>query len=871
MNLSKSSIPRFFFLITTLALALLLAAGLSPTARAANVTAANEAELVAAITTVNAAGAGDHTIALTANITLTAPLPAFNNTAAGNVTLDGAGHTLDAAGVGTALVIDPATTVTINQLTLTGGAGSSGPNAHSGGGIFNRGHLTVNDSTIHNNSAAHGAGIFSYAGEGGEAALTLNSVTLADNTASDTGGGLALTGNAGQVTATINDSHILDNSAANYGGGLAATGLEGPANVTIHNSAIGDNSALYGAGIFNNGNNGQATLALTAVTLSGNQAGHSGGALYNNGNNGAATATLINSTLSGNSAVINGGGLVNAPNGGTASLTLRFVTVADNSAKQGSALFNVLGATTNLSASLLVAGAQGDACDFTGGATVNSGGYNLDSDGSCGLAGAGDVSAGSAALLPLAVNAPGDTATHALGPASDAQRRIPSGSAGCGDDVTTDQRGAPRPSPAPLCDIGAYESAEAGNDDTPTATATATSTPTGTPPTPTVTATATATGTPPTPTATATEPATGECSPPYTAANETELLLAIACVNAAGSGTHTITLTGDVVLSDAATPFNNPAATELILDGDGHQIDGDRRGTILTITAGSKVRVRDVTITGGLGSRGLSGDWGGGIYNYGALTVEDSTLAGNLAARGGAIVNHGDGAAATLTVTRSTLSGNAATTSAGGILNVASGGGSALLNLVNATLSGNFGSAGGGGLFNEANGGDAAANLVYATLALNTATSGGGGIHTATSGGNSSVTLAATIISNGLGAGPDCARPSGTIISTGYNLAGDGSCFLTQGSDQPQADAKLQTLALNAPGHTATHALGLGSAALNRVHAGAAGCGSAITTDQRGAPRPAPAGGLCDVGAFEAQSGVGPGDYAVFLPVGMDQ
>lgn len=870
MQPTTNHTTRFLPFLLLLALALLLAATLSPAARAADLTAANEAELAAAITAVNGAGAGDHTIALTADITLTAPLPPLSNAAAGSIAIDGAGHTLDANGVGTALAVNPATTVAIANLTITGGAGSSGPNAHSGGGIFNRGQLTVTDATIHDNSGAHGAGIFNYAGESGNASLSMLRVTLADNISSDTGGGLANTGNAGAVTVSIVDSLITGNSAVNYGGGIAVTGQSGPVNVTITNSTISDNAALYGAGIFNNGNNGQATLSLTAVTLSGNDAGHSGGALYNNGNKGTATTTLVNSTLSGNSAVINGGGLANVPNGGTAGLTLQFVTVAGNSAKKGGALYQVIGTTADLSATLLAAGAEGNACDFTGGATVNSGGYNLDSDGSCGLAGTGDVSGGNAALLPLALNAPGDTATHALDAASDAQQRIPTGSAGCGGPITADQRGAPRPIPGALCDIGAYES-DAGDGATPTATATATATPTGTPPTPTATATATPTGTPPTPTATATGTPPGECAPPYTAGNEAALLLAIACVNAAGAGTHTISLTADVTLSDATTPLNNPAAAEIILDGDGHQIDGDRQGTVLTIAAGTKARVRDVTLTGGLGSRGISGDWGGGIYNYGALTVENSTLAGNLAARGGAIVNHGNGAAATLTVTRSTLSGNAATTSAGAILNLAEGGGSALLNVVNATLSGNFASAGGGGLLNESNDGDAGANLVYATLALNTAISGGGGIHTISSGGNSSVTLAASIITNGQGAGPDCARPSGTIISTGYNLAGDGSCFLTQGSDLPAADAKLQPLALNAPGSTATQALGLGSPALNRVHFGAAGCGSAIATDQRGAARPAPAGSLCDVGAFEAQSGVGPGDYVVFLPVGLDR
>ena len=59
----------FMGLIAILALALL------PGVFAADQTAGNEAELVTAINTVNAAGAGNHTITLTADITLTAPLP----------------------------------------------------------------------------------------------------------------------------------------------------------------------------------------------------------------------------------------------------------------------------------------------------------------------------------------------------------------------------------------------------------------------------------------------------------------------------------------------------------------------------------------------------------------------------------------------------------------------------------------------------------------------------------------------------------------------------------------------------------------------------------------------------------------------------
>ena len=47
-------------------------------------------------------------------------------------------------------------------------------------------------------------------------------------------------------------------------------------------------------------------------------------------------------------------------------------------------------------------------------AESRSGGYNLDGDGSCGLDAATDVPQGQAELRPLALVAPGRTATHAL-------------------------------------------------------------------------------------------------------------------------------------------------------------------------------------------------------------------------------------------------------------------------------------------------------------------------------------------------------------------------------------------------------------------------------------------------------------------------
>jgi hypothetical protein len=91
---------------------------------------------------------------------------------------------------------------------------------------------------------------------------------------------------------------------------------------------------------------------------------------------------------------------------------------------------------------------------------MGSAGYNLDSDKSCGLNGASDVSGGAADLRPLALNAPGLTMTHALGPDSQARDRIPSGEFdGCFLGLPNpDQRRVTRPQPiGGRCDIGAFE------------------------------------------------------------------------------------------------------------------------------------------------------------------------------------------------------------------------------------------------------------------------------------------------------------------------------------------------------------------------------------------------------------------------------
>ncbi|MGI8857227.1 MAG: choice-of-anchor Q domain-containing protein [Thermomicrobiales bacterium] len=155
---------------------------------------------------------------------------------------------------------------------------------------------------------------------------------------------------------------------------------------------------------------------------------------------------MSNSTVSGNSATTDGGAIFNS--GGITEI-LTHVTIAANN----SGIWNVT-ATTLKSSILANTGAN-----CTGFGTLTDGHYNLVNDNSCGLSDPTDLTSTNPLLNPLAVNAPGATATHALMPGSPAIDRIPVASGSCNaTGVTADQREVTRPQPAGgNCDIGAYD------------------------------------------------------------------------------------------------------------------------------------------------------------------------------------------------------------------------------------------------------------------------------------------------------------------------------------------------------------------------------------------------------------------------------
>ena len=276
-------------------------------------------------------------------------------------------------------------------------------------------------------------------------------------------------------------------------------------------------------------------------------------------------------------------------------------------------------------------------------------------------------------------------------------------------------------------------------------------------------------------------------------------------------------------------------------------IDGSNINPQLSISGTNAVRVfyihpdvtvtlNDLSIEDGVANTVISSTWGnsgGGIYNDGNLTVNNSTVSGNTASQwGGGIFNSDTG---TLTVTNSTLSNNTAT----GSSNPPSGWGGGILSIyrvtiANSTFSNNSAEASpssvGGGIFVHGSG-----IITNSTLSGNSAGDGAGILIDA----DATLTFSNTIIANSHYStyGHDCAN-LGTLVTNTNNLVEDGSC-----SALLSGDSQLGPLADNG-GFTQTFALLAGSPAID-----AGNDASCPATDQRGISRPQ--GAHCDIGAFE--------------------
>lgn len=342
----------------------------------------------------------------------------------------------------------------------------------------------------------------------------------------------------------------------------------------------------------------------------------------------------------------------------------------------------------------------------------------------------------------------------------------------------------------------------------------------------------------------------------------------------AGSGLTTIEANGTATL-DGAMAVESPAGATVAVTVVGVTIRGGHTRTFGAgiSNVGDLTLVRTVVTDNHVDSvdangtvLGCGGCGGGGVANFAALTLIESSIAGNSVTLraslqtcgtcgGGGIANFG-----TVRSFNSTISANTLTIAnvagctdcgGGGILN---SGGTATA--TNSTISGNRALTSGGGVLNVAS---ATTTLINTTVTANKAnTSGAGGVGGGVANDSGALTMQNSIVAaNELGfVFDDCA---GSVVAIGRNLVRtvDGAaCAISGAPPLVSLSPALGPLQDNG-GATPTHAPLPGSPAIDAGDP--SGCrdslGGALTVDQRLAPRGAN-GDPCDLGAVEVQPAV---------------
>ncbi len=319
-------------------------------------------------------------------------------------------------------------------------------------------------------------------------------------------------------------------------------------------------------------------------------------------------------------------------------------------------------------------------------------------------------------------------------------------------------------------------------------------------------------------------------------------------------GTFTLTIDGSG--EDASLTGDLDITSEMTIDGAGRErttIDGNRGvvdDTIINVRTGASLTLTDLTVT--------NGDKDGLLNSGGTLVLDDVVVSSN---DQDGIENQRTGATASLTVRNSTIRHN----SIG--IRVASGSGfsgatiigstirnnstygiyisnsNSQANVINSTISSN------GSYATRTASANTGASRVF--LSQTTVANNSRGLHTGSS-GTSSHTLKNTILdSNGddnCRGGLSTAHP---ITSLGHNISSDAGCeMFTEPGDLQETDPLLGPLADNG-GPTLTHALLIGSPAIDAVSF--PDCSDTgdnlLETDQRGHDRQTGSG--CDIGAYE--------------------
>ena len=241
-------------------------------------------------------------------------------------------------------------------------------------------------------------------------------------------------------------------------------------------------------------------------------------------------------------------------------------------------------------------------------------------------------------------------------------------------------------------------------------------------------------------------------------------------------------------------------------------------------------------------------NWGGAVYVNHTVAASDSAFVGNgtglratpgSSGRGGAILAFGGVDQPAVLITNSTFSDNVAEDQGGAV--------AAWLGEVaatNSTFSGNSvttldGHGGAVYAFSKI-------TATYSTFSGNSSLGDGSALWSALRTAHLFGTVLDTSDAQAM-----CKTSTGPV-SSGYNYANDTSCGLTgTGDSQNAANDPLLTALADNGGPTETLKPQAASPLIDVIPNGSCGAGLSITTDQRGAPRPASVGEGCDVGAVE--------------------
>ena len=377
-----------------------------PSALTASVSAANAS---GGIQTINLAAGCVYTFTTGSAGDPSTALPHINGNT--SLTINGNGATIQRALGAPAfrlLAIDAGGTLTLNNVTISnGGCTLPCPGAPvpgngvnlEGGGVYNAGTLNVALSNFTLNNAggdttnSRGGAIESFG------VLTVDRSTFTANQSRNNGGAIFNWG--GSLSAT--SSTFANNTAQNVGGAIVAFS---PGASTVTNSTFVGNTA---SGLF------WSVLQTGSAIYNQSYAAWGGGAP-------SGPLTVTSSTFLGN--------------GSSGTITTEAIPLI-------------------LSNSIVSGGAGANCAGFV---AANDGGYNISSDASCGfLPTTGSLNSTDPQLDPGGLSsAGGPTQVVVPLPGSPAVDAIPPTVNGCGMTLTTDQRGATRPTGAG-CDIGAVE------------------------------------------------------------------------------------------------------------------------------------------------------------------------------------------------------------------------------------------------------------------------------------------------------------------------------------------------------------------------------------------------------------------------------